>query len=77
MNIIDVCRKLHANETQEQCYDLRQNKMSEQRFCRSSARTHTWTRTMLPDTLRRTLAYGFQQISFAIPFAIRYAGFVL
>ena len=24
MSIIDVCRKLHANETREQCYDLRQ-----------------------------------------------------
>ena len=32
---------------------------------------------MLPDTLRRTLAYSFQQFHPAIPFAIRYAGFVL
>ena len=43
--------KLPANETREQCYDLRQrDKSSEQRVCRSSARTHTGTRTMPPDT---------------------------
>ena len=27
MSIIDVCRKLHANETREQCYDLRQKQV--------------------------------------------------
>ena len=47
-----VQKKLHANETREQCWDSRQNKSSEQRVCRSGARTLSGTRTMLPDTNR-------------------------
>ena len=47
------------------------NKSSAQRVCRSSARTHTGTRTMLLDTkLRRTLAYSFQQ--FHLPFHLQF-----
>ena len=50
---------------------------SEQRVCRSSARTHTGTRTMLPDTNRDEHWHTASAISPAIPFAVRYAGFVL
>ena len=56
--------KLHANETPEQYYDLRQKQ--EQRVCR----------TMLPDKSRRILHTAFSNLTLAIPFAIRYAGFV-
>ena len=54
MNIIDVCRKkLHANETREQCYDLRQKQVIRTTvFVESNTRTHSGTRTMLPDTNR-------------------------
>ena len=78
MSIIDVCRKVARERNSRTVLRFApKNKSSEQRVCRSSARTHTGTRTMLPDTLRRTLAYSFQQFHPAIPFAIRYAGFVL
>ena len=64
MSIIDVCRKV-ARERNAQ------NRSSEQRVCRSSAQTHTGTRTMLPDTkLRRTLAYSFQQLH--LPFHLQF-----
>ena len=48
--ILTCVKKLHANETREQCYDLRYKQVIRATGCRSSARTQTGTRTMLPDT---------------------------
>ena len=78
MSIIDVCRKVARERNARTVLRFApKNKSSERRVCRSSARTHTGTRTMLPDTngdehWRTTL-----EISLAIPSAIRYAGFLL
>ena len=65
MSVIDVCRKVAR---QRNAITV---KSSEQRVCRSSARTPSGTRTMLPDTkMRRTLAYNFQQ--FPLPFHLQF-----
>ena len=51
MNIIDVCRKVARERNARTASTIcAKNKSSEQRVCRSSARTHTVTRTMPPDT---------------------------
>ena len=52
MSIIDVCRKV-ARERNARTVLRFAPKTSHQRngFCRSSTRTHTGTRTMLPDTI--------------------------
>ena len=51
MSIIDVCRKVARERNARTVLRLApKNKSSERRVCRSSARTHTGTRTMLPDT---------------------------
>ena len=51
MSIIDVCRKVTRERNARTVFTIcAKNKSSEQRVCRSSARTHTGTRTMLPDT---------------------------
>ena len=51
MSIIDVCRKVERERNARTVFRFApKNKSSEQRSCRSSARTHTGTRTMLPDT---------------------------
>ena len=78
MSIIDVCRKLHANETQEQCYDFRQKQVTRatglsKQYMDSYRDSHDATR----HKLRRTLVYNFQQFHLPFHFAIRYAGFVL
>ena len=53
MSIIDVCRKVaHERNARTMLRFAPKNKSSEQRFCRSSARTHSGTRTLLPDTNR-------------------------
>ena len=53
MSIIDVCRKSCTRTKRENCVEIRaKNKSSERRVCRSSARTHSGTRTMLPNTNR-------------------------
>ena len=70
--------KLHANETREQCYDLRQKQV-----IRATGLSNQYTDTFRDShdatrhKSRRTLAYSFQQFHLPIPFAIRYAGFVL
>ena len=71
MSIIDVCRKVARERNARTVLRLApKNKSSEQRACRSSARSHSGTRTMLPDKLRRTLAYRFQQ--FHLPFHLQF-----
>ena len=72
MSIIDVCRKVARERNARTVLRFApKNKSSEQRVCRNSARTHTGTRTMPPDTnSRRTLAYNFQQ--FHLPFHQRF-----
>ena len=50
MSIIDVCRSCTRTKRENSVTICAKNKSSEQRICRSSARTHTGTRTMLPDT---------------------------
>ena len=51
MSIIDVCRKVARERNARTVLRFApKKKSSEQRVCRSSARTHTGTRTMLPDT---------------------------
>ena len=52
MSIIDVCRKVarERNASENSVTICAKNESSEQRVCRSSTRTHTGTRTMLPDT---------------------------
>ena len=53
MSIIDVCRKVARERNARTVFTIRaKNKSSEQRVCRSSARTHSGTRTMLQDTNR-------------------------
>ena len=53
MSIIDVCRKSCTRTKRENSVTIcAKNMSSEQRVCRSSARTHTRTRTMLPDINR-------------------------
>ena len=55
-----------------------ENKSSQKRLRRSGTRTHTGTRTMLSDTNRNEHWHtAFSIVSHAIPFAVRYAGFVL
>ena len=51
ISIIDVCRKVAHERSARTVFEIRaKNKSSEQRVCRTSARTHSGTRTMLPDT---------------------------
>ena len=50
MSIIDVCRSCTRTKRESSVTICAKNKSSEQRVCRSSARRHTGTRTMLPDT---------------------------
>ena len=50
MSIIDVCRSCTRTKRENSVTICAKNKSSEQRVCRSSARRHTGTRTMLPDT---------------------------
>ena len=51
MSIIDACRKVCTRTKRENSVTTCAiNKSSEQRVCRSSTRTHTGTRTMLPYT---------------------------
>ena len=53
MSINDVCRKVARERNARTVLRIcAKNKSSEQRVCRSSTRTHTRTRTMLPDTNR-------------------------
>ena len=53
MSIIDVCRKVARERNAVTVLRFApKNKSSEQRVCRSSARTYSGTRTMLPDTNR-------------------------
>ena len=53
MSIIDVCRKVARERHARTVFTIcAKNKSSEQRVCRSSARTHSGTRTILPDTNR-------------------------
>ena len=52
MSIIDVCRQVAHERIARTVTICGKNKSSEQRFCRSSARTHSGTRSMLPDTYR-------------------------
>ena len=54
MSIIDVCRKVacERNARTNSVTICAKNKSSQQRFCRSSTRTHTGNRTMLLDTNR-------------------------
>ena len=78
MSIIDVCTKICTRTKRQNSVTIcAKNKSSEQRVCRSSALTHSGTRTMLPDTNRDEIGIQFSAISLAIPFAIGYAGFVL
>ena len=75
MSIIDVCRKVARERNARKI--CAKNKSSEQRVCRSSTRTHSGTRTMLPDTIETNTGRQLSAISPAIPFAIRYAALVL
>ena len=53
MSIIDVCRKVaRVRNARTVLRFAPKNKSSKQRVCRSSTRTHSETRTMLPDTNR-------------------------
>ena len=53
MSIIDACKKVARQRKRGNRVEIRaKNKSSEQRVCRSSARTHSGTRAMLPDTSR-------------------------
>ena len=53
MSIIDVCGKVARERNAITVLRFApKNKSSEQRVCRSSTRTHSGTRTMLPDTNR-------------------------
>ena len=49
MSIIDVCRSCTGTRRGNSVTICAKNKSSEQWFCRSNTRTHTGTRTMLPD----------------------------
>ena len=50
MSIIDVCGKVARERNARNSVKIcAKNKSSEQRVCRSSVRTHSGTRTMLPD----------------------------
>ena len=50
MSIIDLCGKVARERNATAVLRIDKNKSSEQRVCRSSTRTHSGTRTMLPDT---------------------------
>ena len=71
MSIIECVEKLHANETREQCYDLRQKQV-----IRATGLSKQCTDTYRdsPDAtrhkLRRTLAYNFKQ--FHLPFHLQF-----
>ena len=53
ISIIDACRKVARERNARTVLTIcAKNKSSEQRVCRSSARAHTGTRTMQPDTNR-------------------------
>ena len=53
VSIIDVCRKVARERNARTVLRFApKNKSSEQQVCRSSTRTHSGTRTMLPDTNR-------------------------
>ena len=54
-----------------------ENESSEQRFCRSSARLHPRSRTMLPDTIEMNTVIQLSATCPAIPLAVRYAGSAL
>ena len=70
--------KLHANETQEQCYDLRQKQSHQSNGFVEAVHGHIQGLARCYQTQIETNT-GIQRsaISPAIPFAIRYAGFVL
>ena len=79
MSIIDVCGKV-ARVRNARTVLRFAPKTSHQSngVCRSSTRTRSGTRTMLPDTNRDEHWHiQLSEISPAIPFATRYAGFVL
>ena len=52
MSIIDVKKNCTRERNENGVKNCTQNKSSQQRVCRSSARTHSGTRTILPDTNR-------------------------
>ena len=63
--------KLHANETPEQCYDLRQKQVIRATgLSKQSTDTYRDSHDATRHKLRRTLAYSFQQ--FHLPFHLRF-----
>ena len=78
MSIIDVCRKV-ARERNARTVLRFAPKTSHQGngFVENSTRTYTGTRTMLQTQIEANTGIQLSAISPAVPFAIRYAGFVL
>ena len=76
MSIIDV-EKLHANETREQCYDLRQKQVIRAMFV-EAVHGHIQGLARCNQTqIETNTGVQLSAISLAFPFAIRHARFVL